>query len=160
VPHPSSHAQPSLSAARTPWLDGRSSADGRSAEDGRGGHVNADGHADGEGPGRRTGEPGAPLIDVAALIAENEGLRQRLASQPVIEQAKGVLMGYYGVTADTAFQLLRRWSQDTNTKLRHIAELLINTTCTAGQGAAPHEVAQQVLASRLHPPQPNSTRPH
>ena len=64
------------------------------------------------------------LMDVAALIAENDGPRQLLASQPVIEQAKGILMGHCRITDDTAFELLRRWSQDSNTKIRHIAELL------------------------------------
>ena len=92
-----------------------------------------------------------PLVDLAALLAENEGLRQRLASQPVIEQAKGILMGYYGIDTDTAFQLLCHWSQDTNTKLRRIAELLTESAAhPAGSRPAPHEIVKQVLPSR-HP---------
>jgi hypothetical protein len=43
-------------------------------------------------------------------------LRALLTSQPVIERAKGVLMGYYGVDADTAFELLRQWSSTRNIK--------------------------------------------
>ena len=48
-------------------------------------------------------------------------MRQLLRSLPVIEQAKGMLMGYYGVDADTAFRLLRRWSSIRNIKLRTLS---------------------------------------
>jgi hypothetical protein len=122
------------------YRDGDASSDGNP---GSNGHATIDGD----------GQPALPqtdqqLVDVAALLAENEGLRQRLASQPVIEQAKGILMGYYGISGDTAFELLRRWSQDTNTKLRRVAELLSETaTHQAGSQRAPHQIVQDSLAS-------------
>jgi PAS domain S-box-containing protein len=47
-----------------------------------------------------------------AVIAENRA---------VIEQAKGVLMAAYGITADRAFEVLAWRSQVTNLKLRELA---------------------------------------
>lgn len=58
------------------------------------------------------------------LLVENAHLRRKLETSPVIEQAKGILMDRYGIQADTAFDILRRWSQDTNTKLARVAEIL------------------------------------
>ena len=117
--------------------------------DGFPGDGHPDGHCRSNGNTPTNGQPGASdtavhLVDVAALLAENDGLRQRLASQPVIEQAKGILMGYYGISSDTAFQLLCRWSQDTNTKVRRIAELLADTVANSAgnRPAPPHEIVQ------------------
>jgi AmiR/NasT family two-component response regulator len=42
-----------------------------------------------------------------------------------IEQAKGVLMYVYQIDADAAFDLLRWRSQETNVKLRALAEQLL-----------------------------------
>jgi ANTAR domain len=132
-------------------------------------HLTRDGDRGGNGSSTTDGH-GSPgpvpidsgLIDVQALLTELEGLRQRLASQPVIEQAKGILIGYYGIDDEAAFQLLRRWSQESNTKLRHIAELL--TESAASQEAnrpAPHQTVQEVLPSpqfgKIHQPaRPNN----
>jgi hypothetical protein len=49
----------------------------------------------------------------AAKFAENRA---------VIEQAKGMLMNVYGIGADAAFELLKWRSQETNVKLRPVAE--------------------------------------
>ena len=68
----------------------------------------------------------APTLTIAHLVAENENLRRKLETQPVIEQAKGILMGCHGVSADDAFDLLRRWSQDTNTKLHQVAQTIVD----------------------------------
>ena len=62
---------------------------------------------------------------VAWLEQEVAGLRRRLESQPVIEQAKGLLIGYYGIDDEMAFAVLRRWSQVTNTKLATVATRLV-----------------------------------
>lgn len=45
-------------------------------------------------------------------------LRRKMASSPVIEQAKGMLMGRFGCDEATAFEALRRSSQSGNVKLR------------------------------------------
>lgn len=55
------------------------------------------------------------LSEVVAEIAEARG---------AIEQAKGMLMLIYRINADAAFELLKWRSQETNTKLRRLAEQL------------------------------------
>jgi PAS domain S-box-containing protein len=46
-------------------------------------------------------------------------------TRAVIEQAKGVLMAVYGVTADRAFEILAWRSQLTNVKLREVASRFV-----------------------------------
>lgn len=58
----------------------------------------------------------------AGLQAEQ--LRQAIDSRDVIGQAKGILMQRRGITADEAFELLRRTSQDLNVKLTELAATL------------------------------------
>jgi fructose-specific component phosphotransferase system IIB-like protein len=53
------------------------------------------------------------VTEAVAEIAEARG---------VIEQTKGMLMLIYRISADSAFELLRWRSQETNTKLRVLAE--------------------------------------
>ncbi|MEV6279641.1 PAS and ANTAR domain-containing protein [Nocardia sp. NPDC051832] len=70
-------------------------------------------------------------IDLEATMADAErgaldavvpGL---VEARAVIEQAKGVLMLMYSINADQAFKVLRWRSQETNLKLRDVAEALI-----------------------------------
>ncbi|HET7329086.1 MAG TPA: ANTAR domain-containing protein [Nocardioidaceae bacterium] len=56
-----------------------------------------------------------------------EQLKTAVASRALIGQAQGVLMERFGLTREQAFAVLRRCSQDTNTKLRTIAEELVGT---------------------------------
>jgi GAF domain-containing protein len=49
-------------------------------------------------------------------------LQRALESRAVIDQAKGVLMGRHGVSADAAFDMLSKESQLANRKLREIAQ--------------------------------------
>ncbi|MBV8980442.1 MAG: GAF and ANTAR domain-containing protein [Acidimicrobiia bacterium] len=58
---------------------------------------------------------------------EEEGLRTALTSRDVIGQAKGILMERQKVTADEAFDILRRTSQGLNVKLRELAQRLAET---------------------------------
>ena len=67
---------------------------------------------------------------IAAVRVENSNLRAQLASMPVIEQAKGILIDRSQISPDAAFALLQRWSSHTNLKLRDISGLLV--------GAASH----------------------
>lgn len=71
--------------------------------------------------------PYTSAVIIVRLITENDNLRRKLETQPVIEQAKGILMGCYGLSADAAFTLLRRWSQDTNTKLHRVAQTVVDS---------------------------------
>lgn len=48
-----------------------------------------------------------------------------LEARMIIEQAKGALMLVYGVSAEQAFRVLRWRSQETNVKLRTIAERVV-----------------------------------
>ena len=52
-------------------------------------------------------------------------LQARLASMPVIEQAKGILMAQYGWREDRAFEALRRVSQRENIKVRDLAASIV-----------------------------------
>ena len=56
-----------------------------------------------------------------------EGLNVALDSRKLIGQAQGILMERHGLDADRAFEVLRRYSQDHNIKLRHVAEHLVAT---------------------------------
>jgi hypothetical protein len=48
-------------------------------------------------------------------------LRAQLASQPVIDQANGILMARSGCDPDEAFDILRRASQRSQVKVRELA---------------------------------------
>jgi GAF domain-containing protein len=61
----------------------------------------------------------AGLYATTAQLAGN--LQRALESRAVIDQAKGILMGRHGVSADEAFDLLSRQSQLSNRRLRDIA---------------------------------------
>jgi AmiR/NasT family two-component response regulator len=52
-------------------------------------------------------------------------MEQAMASRAVIEQAKGVLMARHGIDETVAFELLRRQSQEQNTKLRILAAQVV-----------------------------------
>ena len=52
-------------------------------------------------------------------------LQARLASLPVIEQAKGIIMAKNGWSEDQAFDALRRASQRKNIKVRDLAAFIV-----------------------------------
>ncbi|RSD21495.1 ANTAR domain-containing protein [Amycolatopsis eburnea] len=62
--------------------------------------------------------------EVAEL--QHTHLRRAIESRDVIGQAKGILMARQGLTAEQAFQVLRRTSQDLNVKLADIATTLVD----------------------------------
>jgi AmiR/NasT family two-component response regulator len=49
-----------------------------------------------------------------------------MESRAVIEQAKGIIMGERRCSADEAFRLLSKLSQDSNRKLRDVAAALVS----------------------------------
>lgn len=65
----------------------------------------------------------------AAILASREGeeLQSALTTRDRIGQAKGVIMERYGVDDVRAFEMLRRLSQDSNTRLVDIAQRVIET---------------------------------
>jgi GAF domain-containing protein len=88
----------------------------------------------------RLGEEVAAFVAIAVGNAEAAdratsdvtNMRQAMASRSVIEQAKGILMERYKVTAEQAFTLLTHASQRSNVKLRDIAEELVTTGVLRG----------------------------
>jgi GAF domain-containing protein len=65
----------------------------------------------------------------AAILASRQGqqLESALSTRDRIGQAKGIIMERYGVDDVRAFDMLRRLSQDSNTKLIDIAQRVIDT---------------------------------
>jgi GAF domain-containing protein len=76
------------------------------------------------------------LYSQSAELARN--LQLAMESRGVIEQAKGILMARRSCDEDTAFELLRRASQDHNVKVRDLARELVDWAISPSfQGAAP-----------------------
>jgi GAF domain-containing protein len=95
------------------------------------------------GPGEqfaagRFADEAARALALAVRIAErtdmSRHLQNALASRAVIDQALGIVMGQNRCTADEAFELLRRASQNRNVKLRDIAAEMV--TAVSGQPPA------------------------
>ncbi|MEU6483732.1 ANTAR domain-containing protein [Streptomyces sp. NPDC046887] len=63
--------------------------------------------------------------EIAALREEIAQLRYAAVSHAVIDQAIGVVPAYGGLRSDTGWEVLREVSQHTNTKLREVAEYLV-----------------------------------
>jgi hypothetical protein len=61
-------------------------------------------------------------------------MQARLASMPVIEQAKGILIAQYGWTDDQAFDALRRASQRKNVKVRDLAATIVARAARSAPG--------------------------
>ena len=78
------------------------------------------------------------------LVTELDGLERRLATQPVIEQAKGILMCHFGIGPEMAFAVLRRWSSRTNVKVRDIGRMIVSTVA-AESPADRHRVNRELI---------------
>jgi AmiR/NasT family two-component response regulator len=59
------------------------------------------------------------------MARENEQLRRAVESRDIIGQAKGMLMERFDVDAAGAFGLLVKLSQESNTRLAHVAQKLV-----------------------------------
>ncbi len=86
-------------------------------------------------------------IDVAEVYATHatnaltaarmsSGLRTALHSRHMIGVAQGILMHQYGLTMDQSFELLRRYSSHSNTKLSDVAEHVVENGSLPDQNAA------------------------
>ncbi|MEV6411462.1 GAF and ANTAR domain-containing protein [Kribbella sp. NPDC051718] len=62
-----------------------------------------------------------------ASARHEETMTQAVDARKLVGQAMGILMERFDVDADRAFAILKRYSQDTNTKLRDVAQQLIDT---------------------------------
>ena len=65
----------------------------------------------------------------AMLLATREiqNLRLALDARTLIGQAQGILMERFGLDESKAFSVLRRYSQESNVKLRDVADVVIST---------------------------------
>jgi GAF domain-containing protein len=70
----------------------------------------------------------AYLYNAQTTLAQHMDIAMR--SRAVIEQAKGIIMGDRRCSADEAFTILSRLSQDTNRKLRDVAVALVERSTT------------------------------
>ena len=86
---------------------------------------------------------GQDLAAYAAIVLNNAGLyftattradqlAEALRSRAVIDQAKGILMGERRCSAEEAFDILVRLSQQSQRKLRDVAQALVEQTTGAG----------------------------
>ncbi|WP_304108870.1 PAS and ANTAR domain-containing protein [Mycolicibacterium bacteremicum] len=76
--------------------------------------------------------------DQARDVAITEAVSEIADNRAVIDQVKGVLMLIYGVDADAAFAVLKWRSQETNVKLRTLAEqMMAEFTQLAGAETLP-----------------------
>ncbi|TCC50539.1 ANTAR domain-containing protein [Kribbella pittospori] len=62
-----------------------------------------------------------------ASARHEESMSQAVDARKLVGQAMGILMERFDVDGDRAFAILKRYSQDTNTKLRDVAQQLIDT---------------------------------
>jgi PAS domain S-box-containing protein len=79
-----------------------------------------------------------PMMDQTREEMVSEAVAEIAESRGVIEQAKGMLRLVYRINAETAFELLRWRSQETNIKLRVLAEqIAADFTAQEYQGSLP-----------------------
>jgi GAF domain-containing protein len=62
-----------------------------------------------------------------ASARHEETMSQAVDARKLVGQAMGILMERFDLDGDRAFAILKRYSQDTNTKLRDVAQRLIDT---------------------------------
>jgi hypothetical protein len=95
-------------------------------------------------------------LDLTAILVANrqaaldEALPDLFESRAIIEQAKGILMAIYRVSPEQAFGVLRWRSQETNTKLRSLAQLLITEISTLPPPSAEVQAAFDHLLLTVH----------
>lgn len=91
--------------------------------------------------------------DVAALLVENANLRAQLATLPVIEQAKGILIARFPISAEAAFALLRRWS------LQHQRQAPRPRPAAGRRRQPPAEPSRTAQPAKSTPGRPRGTHP-
>lgn len=87
-------------------------------------------------------------IALAASFRDAQ-LNTALDARKVIGQAQGILMERHSLRPDQAFEVLRRYSQTHNVKLREVAQFLVETRALpmSGEQVALHRVTLHQLES-------------
>ncbi|MGX1564894.1 ANTAR domain-containing protein [Streptomyces sp. NPDC055506] len=78
------------------------------------------------------------------LRTEVAQLRRAMQTRPTIDLARGILMASFGLSPEAAWSVLVRTSQNTNTKLHHLADELVST---AHGTTLPEQVRRQLAAA-------------
>jgi GAF domain-containing protein len=60
-------------------------------------------------------------------VQESDHLWQAIDARKLIGQAQGILMERFDLDDDRAFEVLRRYSQNSNVKLRDVAQMVVDT---------------------------------
>lgn len=85
--------------------------------------------------------PETSMDTVLRLADENLQLRKAVRSHAVVDQAIGVILAVGQLTPEQGWDVLRSTSQNTNIKLRHVAELIVDWART---GQLPTEIRSQL----------------
>ncbi|GGS38742.1 hypothetical protein GCM10010270_04950 [Streptomyces violaceus] len=78
------------------------------------------------------------------LRTEVAQLRRAMQTRPTIDLARGILMATFGLSPESAWSVLVRTSQNTNTKLHHLAQDLVSTVHGT---ELPEQVQEQLAAA-------------
>ncbi|ATL25150.1 ANTAR domain-containing protein [Streptomyces formicae] len=105
-----------------------------------------------ERPDGATGSDEEVAEEVAELKEEVAQLQQAVQSHAIVDQAIGLLVGLGQITPAEAWDALREVSMNTNTKLREVAETLIDWGCS---GVLPGDIRAE-LEHRLMQQRRNS----
>ncbi|MGW0572978.1 ANTAR domain-containing protein [Streptomyces tauricus] len=90
---------------------------------------------------------------VEELRDENAQLHEAVRSHAVVDQAIGVVIVLGRLTPEQGWDVLREISQRTNSKLRHVAQHLVDWARTGQLDPDLHKELQQQL-DRERPPHP------
>ncbi|MFK4066001.1 ANTAR domain-containing protein [Streptomyces sp. NPDC029674] len=93
-----------------------------------------------------------PADTVARLKEGVEQLRHAVESHATVDQAIGIVVALGRLTPDEAWDVLREVSQQTNVKLRHVADLVVTWGRTGHLPADIRTVLDTCLARRSTAP--------
>ncbi|MDX2678317.1 anti-sigma factor antagonist [Streptomyces soliscabiei] len=115
----------------------------RSDDDGGDGDGGSDDHGEGGGAGASaTTADDSALQDLRIEVVQ---LRRAMQTRPVIDLARGILMASFGLSVEEAWRVLVLASQNTNTKLHHLAHDLV----LAVRGDPPADAVQEQVAAAV-----------
>ncbi len=80
---------------------------------------------------------------VLGFVLHEADLLQAMESRSIVGQAQGILMQRFKIGSATAFALLRRYSMDTNTRVRDLAEYVIETRDLPADDRRPHPASDE-----------------
>lgn len=87
-----------------------------------------------EGDVRAANVVGRHATVALAAASEEEGLQHAARARHKVGLAQGILMEQLGIDAERAFDVLRRYSQDGNVKLREVADRVVAARQLPGDG--------------------------